>query len=63
MTCWRAIAPRNHRGPHPFRLGTSKAELRREAEAAIAGFTGEITRCPRAGARCARPRQEARASK
>jgi hypothetical protein len=33
-------------GPRPFRPGTSKAELRREAEAAVAGYTGKITRCP-----------------
>jgi hypothetical protein len=33
-------------GPRPFRPGTSKADLRREAEAAIADYTGEITRCP-----------------
>jgi hypothetical protein len=33
-------------GPRPFRPGKSKAELRREAEAAIAAFTGTITRCP-----------------
>jgi hypothetical protein len=35
-------------GPRPFRPGTSKADLRREAEAAIAGYTGEIKRCPSA---------------
>jgi hypothetical protein len=33
-------------GPRPFRPGTSKADLRREAEAAVAGYSGPVTRCP-----------------
>jgi hypothetical protein len=40
-------------GPRPFRPGRSKAELREQAAAALASYSGPVTRCPLKGRRAA----------